>query len=374
MTERKPYLAFFLIGLVGAVLGSFLTLVIAPGYLTRYLPASPVSPAQNHQTIVYRSGEKSNIIEAVKKVEGAVVNIDTISSGTGLFGGDFDKLFEHFFGGELPQKKGAGSGVIIDSNGIVLTNEHVIKDATDITVTLANKKQFKGTVVGRDPTSDIAIVKVDGKDLPSASLGNSDNLAIGEWVIAIGNPYGFSHTVTVGVISAKGRPIQEEGKAFDDLLQTDAAINPGNSGGPLVNLNGEVVGINTAIVPFAQGIGFAIPINTAKDVAEQLRQYRHVRRPFIGVKMQLITPEIARYLNLPMDTGVIIVEVMPGTPADKIGLRKGDVIKSFNGNNVETPDDLTKLIRKNKIGDKFTLKILRHGKEQEFSGTLAEMK
>lgn len=371
MTERKRYLAFFLIGLIGAVLGSFLTLVLAPTYLMKHVSSPPSLPG--HRTIIYKGGEKSSIIEAVKKVEVSVVNIDTISRGSFL-GGDLGKLFEHFFGEELPKQKGAGSGVIVDSSGLILTNEHVIKDATEISVTLVDKRQFKGTVVGRDASSDIALVKVEGKNLPAAALGDSNNLSIGEWVIAIGNPYGFSHTVTVGVLSAKGRPIQEEGKAFDDLLQTDAAINPGNSGGPLVNLSGEVVGINTAIYPFAQGIGFAIPINTAKNVIEQLRQYGRVRRPFIGVKMQLLTPEIARYLNLPVSTGVIIVEVVPGAPAGQMGLKRGDIIKSYNGINVDTPDELTKQVRKGKIGDRFTLKILRDGKEQELSGFLSEMK
>lgn len=355
------------------MIGSLITLSLAPAYFSHYLSQREQPVAQEHRTIIYKGGEKSSIITAAKNVEGAVVNIDTISRNNGIFGGDFDKLFVPFFGGELPQKKGTGSGVIIDADGVILTNEHVIKDATEINVTLADKRHFKGTVIGRDPASDIAIVKVAEKGLPAATLGNSDELSIGEWVIAIGNPYGFTHTVTVGVISAKGRPIQEEDKVFDDLLQTDAAINPGNSGGPLVNLNGEVIGINTAIVPFAQGIGFAIPINTAKNVLEQLRQYGKVKRPFIGVKMQTITPEIAKYLNLPIKAGVIVIEIMPGTPADRIGLRKGDVIKSFNGSNIETPNDLTKQVRRGKIGDKFTIKIIRDGKEQELSGTLAEM-
>lgn len=373
MTNRKLFLAFFLIGLIGAIIGSLITLSLAPAYFSHHLSQKGQSATQEHRTIIYKGGEKSSIITAAKNVEGAVVNIDTISRNSGIFGGDFDKLFVPFFGGELPQKKGTGSGVIIDADGVILTNEHVIKDATEINVTLADKRHFKGTVIGRDPASDIAIVKVAEKGLPAATLGNSDELSIGEWVIAIGNPYGFTHTVTVGVISAKGRPIQEEDKVFDDLLQTDAAINPGNSGGPLVNLNGEVIGINTAIVPFAQGIGFAIPINTAKNVVAQLRQYGKVKRPFIGVKMQTITPEIAKYLNLPIKTGVIVIEIMPGTPADRIGLRKGDVIKSFNGSNIETPNDLTKQVRHGKIGDKFTIKIIRDGKEQELSGTLAEM-
>ncbi len=243
--------------------------------------------------------------------------------------------FEHFFGNgpgfdedspmEMPKQVGAGSGVVIDARGYILTNNHVVDGADKIKVKFADGREVKGTLQGADPKTDLAVVKVDNGSLTPARFGDSERLQVGEWVIAIGNPYGFDHTVTVGVISAKGRGLGAG--PYEDYLQTDAAINPGNSGGPLVSLDGEVIGINTAIKGVGTMIGFSIPSSMARPIAEQLIQTGHVKRPYIGITMQDVTPELQTGLgpNAPQK-GAIVGQVLPDSPAARAGVQPGDVI------------------------------------------------
>ncbi|MDD4363331.1 MAG: Do family serine endopeptidase, partial [Atribacterota bacterium] len=274
----------------------------------------------------------------------------------------------------IPQK-GAGSGFIVDTEGHILTNEHVVHNAEEIKVTLSDGREFIGEVIGSDMTSDMAIVKIDANDLPVAKLGDSDALRVGEIVIAIGNPYGLEKTVTMGVVSAKDRNINagSEGQEYRNLIQTDTAINPGNSGGPLLNTDGEVIGINTAIIPYAQGIGFAIPVNVAKRNLEDLITLGKVRRSWLGVYIQEVTPEIAQQFGLEEAEGVLIGDVIPDSPAEESGLERGDVIVSVNGIEVNNPQELQDAVRDIEIGQQGQLLVKRDGRESTFLVEIAEM-
>lgn len=324
------------------------------------------------------------IAGTVKQVSPAVVNIETeVVERSGIENNPFfnDPFFRDFFGDGFrinprPQiSKGMGTGFITDKSGLILTNEHVIHGASKINVKLQGSSEpVQAEVVGADPELDLAVLRVKGKkDLPSLKLGDSDKINAGDWVIAIGNPYGLDHTVTVGVISAKGRgPVTIGNRQFKNLLQTDAAINPGNSGGPLMDVNGEVVGINTAVNAQAQGIGFAIPINTVKSVIDELVSKGKIVRPYMGVYLQPLDKELASYFNAPGTDGALLAGVSPGGPAEKAGLKKGDIILKINGKNVKTPDDLTGEVKKSKVGTKLVLEVLREGKTKFISLTLAE--
>ncbi|MCS7149765.1 MAG: DegQ family serine endoprotease [Caldimicrobium sp.] len=275
-----------------------------------------------------------------------------------FFGDDF---FRRFFSPPKFRERGAGTGFVLTKDGYIVTNNHVIEGAQKITVKLVDGRTFSGKVVGTDPFSDVAVIKVEAHNLPTLPLGNSDLIRIGEWVIAIGNPFGLTHTVTVGVISAKGRSgigITD----IEDFIQTDAAINPGNSGGPLLNLKGEVIGMNTAIFSRSggyMGIGFAIPINIVKTVAEQIRTKGKVERGWLGVVIQDLTPSLAEELNLKVTQGVLITEVIPESPAAKAQLREKDVILSINGKAVKNASDLRSQILLLKPGTEVELEIMR---------------
>jgi serine protease Do len=291
--------------------------------------------------------------------------------------GPFGDFFERFFKG-MPQGpesrriQGAGSGVIISTNGYILTNNHVVEGAKGITVTLSDKQEYKAKVVGRDPKTDLAIVKIEPKGtLPAASLGDSDQLKVGEWVLAIGNPFGLSNTVTSGIVSAKGRVIGAG--PYDDFIQTDASINPGNSGGPLFNMKGEVIGINTAILPQGQGIGFAIPVNTAKALIPQLESKGKVTRGYLGVNIQSITPELAKALKLKETKGALVADVVEGSPAEKAGVQRGDVIVAYNGKAVEESHSLPAMVGATPVDQEVTVTVLRDGKEQELSLKVAKL-
>jgi len=323
-----------------------------------------------------------NIADIVKKVGPAVVNIDTVTMvRQPLFPFPFfdDPLLRRFFGEEYERftriipMQGKGSGFIISQDGYILTNNHVVGNADKIVVTLVDKRKFEARVIGRDPTVDLAVIKIDAKGLPTIPLGDSDAVEVGEWVIAIGNPFGLSHTVTVGVISAKGRTISAGDRSFENFLQTDAAINPGNSGGPLLNLKGEVIGINTAIIPYAQGIGFAIPINTAKQILDDLIKFGRVDRGWLGVYLQSMTPSLAKGFGLSEPKGVIVAKVAPGSPAEKAGITRGDVILSVDGKEVNSPAELQIAIRSRKAGDKVNLSIWRKGKSLNVTVTLGSI-
>ncbi len=290
----------------------------------------------------------------------------------------FRRFFEDFFGeapGREYRQMGLGSGVIIDAEGYILTNEHVISGADKITVTLSDGREFKGEVKGSDPRSDLAVVKIDARELPVAQLGDSEGLKIGQWVVAIGNPFGFAMqnpepTVTAGVISALhrslGRTIAQD-KDYNDLIQTDAAINPGNSGGPLVNLKGEIIGINVAIFSTSggyQGIGFAIPVNNAKRIISRLREGKKIAYGWLGVTIQNLNQELIDYFKLSGKTGVLVAHVLKGSPAEKGGIKEGDVITEIDGKTINTVRDLLNNVGKIEVGNKIKLFVTRDGKKQ----------
>jgi serine protease Do len=273
-----------------------------------------------------------------------------------------------------PPHRGVGSGVIVDSHGFVLTNHHVIERADEIEVTLADGRAFRGIVIGRDPKTDLAVVKVDAdQELPAARLGDSDNVKVGQWAVAIGNPFGLGHSLTVGVISGIGRG--ELGlSTFEDYIQTDASINPGNSGGPLLNISGEVIGINTAINPIGRGIGFAIPINMAKEVMQQLVETGRVVRGYLGVVIQTLSPELAGKFEVTENGGVLVGDILRGSPAELAGLKRGDVIVDFAGRPVHKMQELQRLVASTRPGTPIRLKVLRDRQEQLVALEIGELK
>jgi len=323
----------------------------------------------------------NSVADIAEKVGPAVVNIDTVRMVTTQLPSFQDPIFERFFGRDFEEfrraipQKGTGSGFIINQEGYVLTNEHVVRKADNIKVTLSDGREFDGEVIGSDVTSDMAIVKIKADHLPSVTLGNSDELRVGEIVIAIGNPYGLQQTVTMGVVSAKGRsiPAGTEGQVYRNFIQTDTAINPGNSGGPLLNIKGEVVGINTAIIPYAQGIGFAIPINIAKKNIDDLINLGKVRRSWLGVYIQDVTPEIAKQFNLTEAKGVLVGDVIKNSPAEEVGIKTGDIIMKVNNEEVNSPEELQDKIRDVEIGKNADIEVMRDGKTINFIVEIVEM-
>jgi serine protease Do len=292
------------------------------------------------------------LISAVEKVSKSVVNIASVRMLQ-------DQMFRIF------PLEGVGSGVVIDEKGYILTNNHVIDDAERLKVTLPDGKVLRGKIVGSDETTDLAVLKVESEQsLPATQLGNSDNLKTGQIVIAIGNPFGLTGgpTVSAGIVSSLNRSIQTRSGVLE-LIQTDAAINPGNSGGPLVNTKGEVIAINTANMPYAQGIGFAVPINTAKSILKELIEKGKVTRPWIGVASMKVTPQLARYYGLPVIDGALIAKVEPYSPADDAGLRKGDIIEEIDGNTVKDPSEIASYVRKKQVNDRLTVTINRYGRQ-----------
>ncbi|WP_252393463.1 trypsin-like peptidase domain-containing protein [Hydrogenibacillus sp. N12] len=319
----------------------------------------------------------SLIAEMVKKAGPAVVRIETKIPARG--GSTDEMLFFGPFPFSVPvpnQPSGSiGSGFFISEDGTILTNNHVIDKASEIKVYMSDRKTpLTAHVVGRDPELDLAVLKVDGKGpFPYLPLGDSDKMDVGDWVVAIGNPFGLDHTVTVGVLSAKGRPLTVEGKQFKNLLQTDASINPGNSGGPLLNLSGEVIGINTAVSAQGQGIGFAVPSNSVREVLNDLLTKGKVSRPWVGIGVQDFTPDIADYLGLPRSTkGALVSQVFDGSPAQKAGLRPGDVIVQFDGKDVADAQTLVDLIQQAKVGEVKKLLVNRGGELVPISVRIGE--
>jgi len=295
--------------------------------------------------------DETPILEVLDKVSRSVVNVSTV------------KLLHHVFYRAVPVK-GMGSGTIIDPEGKILTNNHVVAGAEKIGVTLADGRILEGKVVGTCSTHDVAIIKVKEEKLSSAELGDSDKLRVGQRVFAIGNPFGLAGgpTVTSGVISAVKRSIESPQGVIENLVQTDAAINPGNSGGPLVDIRGKVVAISTAIIPFAQGIGFAIPINSAKTCSNEIIAHGSMIRPWLGVSGLTITSEVASYYGLPIDSGVLVTRVIPGSPADSAGIVPGDVVLEFSGKTMNNVEELVEEIQKRKAGEKVEMLILRNSR------------
>src|SRR5450631_2118321 len=307
-----------------------------------------------------------------KKVTPSVVNISTVSKKMAVqpfF--EMSPMFEDFFGApQYKRNKSLGSGFIISKDGYIVTNDHVVRDAESVQVKLSNDKVYDAKVVGGDPKSDIAVIKINASELPVAVLGDSDKLEVGQWAIAIGNPFGLDRTMTVGVISATGR--SNVGiETYENFIQTDASINPGNSGGPLLNVFGEVVGINTAIVAAGQGIGFAIPVSMAKPVVTQLIQKGNVSRGWMGVTIQPVTEELAQSFGLNQAKGALINGVMAGSPAEKAGIRQGDVVIAFNGSEVKDPSHLQRMVAESGIGKPVKVTVFRDGKPVELTMTLS---
>lgn len=326
--------------------------------------------------------------EVAEKVKPAVVNVKSVKIMKGEeferfhppFGREFpfgEEFFDRFFRPRMPKEfrqQGMGSGVIVDPKGYILTNNHVVEEADEIIVTLSDKRELKAKIVGRDQPTDVAVIKVDAENLPVATLGDSDNIKTGDWAIAIGNPFGLNLTVTAGIISATGR--SRVGIAdYEDFIQTDAAINPGNSGGPLLNLKGEVIGINTAIFTRTggyQGIGFAIPINMAKMVMKSLMETGKVVRGWLGVAIQDITQELAKSFNLSTTEGALVSDVTPNSPAERAGLQRGDVIIEFESKEVRDINQLRNMVAQTPVGKVAKVKVLRDGKPVEVSVTIGE--
>lgn len=315
------------------------------------------------------------VVKSVRKVSPAVVNISSeyeVLRRTNPFSGlGLDPLFDSFFhdflnpGTNRPEKRSSlGSGVIIDGQrGLILTNAHVVEKTATIHVSLNDKQDFEAQIVGIDPDSDLAVLKIDTqKKLPSVDMGDSGDIMIGETVIAIGNPFGFSHTVTTGVVSALNRDIKSEERVFRDFIQIDASINPGNSGGPLLNIEGNLIGINTAIFAKAQGIGFAIPINRAKRIVSDLIQYGKVVPAWVGLTVQNLSDHLVRYLKFDKNYGIIVTHVEPNSPAQKAGVKEQDIILSIGGRKLSHQDDYQSLMKGTSAGDPLKLSVWRRGK------------
>jgi Do/DeqQ family serine protease len=321
----------------------------------------------------------TNIADMVEKVSPSVVNIETsavVSNANDVFFND--PFFRQFFGNNTPKprqnvQKGIGTGFIISTDGYVLTNQHVIDNATTITVKITDSENgYPAKVVGQDYELDLAVLKIDAnREFIPMVLGDSNQIRVGEWVVAIGNPYGLDHTVTVGVVSAKGRPINIENRPYKNLIQTDAAINPGNSGGPLLNTQGQVIGINTAVNAQAQGIGFAISVNTAKDIINDLIQNGKVSRLYMGVLLQAMDANYAASHKIP-NSGIIVSGVVAGGPAEKAGIKKNDVIISLNNTQIGNYDQLQEFLKTQQVSATITVHVLRGGTPLALPLTLVE--
>ena len=324
--------------------------------------------------------------ELAKQADPAVVNISTTQVVKHpQMGPQFRSPFEDFFGDEFFDKffgdgpkrefrsQSLGSGFVINKEGFIITNNHVIENAEEIIVKLSSGKEYEAEIIGTDSRTDLALIKIEADaDLPIIPLADSDQILIGDWVVAIGNPFGLSHTVTAGIVSAKGRVIGMG--PYDNFIQTDASINPGNSGGPLLNIKGEVVGINTAIIASGQGIGFAIPINMAKNIILQLKQKGKVTRGWLGVGIQEVTNELAQSFGLDEKKGALISSVREGDPASKYGIEVGDIIIEFDGKEIKEYKDLPRVVSNTVPGEKVSVKILRNGKEKTLKVVVGEMK
>jgi Do/DeqQ family serine protease len=370
--KSATYLSLLLVGSLGTLVG------------TQLLPTASLAPRPSVAQLPLPGQDPNFIAQAVEQVGPAVVRIDSSRTVQTQSPSIFrDPFFRDFFGGQVPTprsrvERGTGSGFIISSDGLVMTNAHVVDGADTVTVILKDGRNLSGKVLGQDTLTDVAVIKVEAKDLPTVKVGNSDQLRPGEWAIAIGNPLGLDNTVTAGIISATGRNSGDVGVPDKRVgfIQTDAAINPGNSGGPLLNRSGQVIGMNTAIIGGgAQGLGFAIPIKTAQGIADQLIAKGKVDHPFLGIQMAGLTPELKRQINenpgskvrVEEDNGVLIVGVVPQSPAAQSGLQPGDVIKKINDAEVKTATDVQDTVEKTQIGTALQLGVKRNGREQTIS-------
>lgn len=373
-----------------ATAGSYMVLrpQSAPTTATPVVAAQPTAGAAKpvSQLSTAAATNPNFITNVVNQVGPAVVRIDasrTVRDTNQQFGQFSDPFFREFFGQRQPQQqqqpserteRGLGSGFIVSNDGRIITNAHVVEGADTVEVTLKDGRKLQGRVLGVDPVTDVAVIKVDGNNLPVVALSNSEQVQPGEWAIAIGNPLGLDNTVTVGIISATGRSSNSAGIPDKrvDFIQTDAAINPGNSGGPLLNERGEVIGMNTAIRADAQGIGFAIPSNTLQRIADQLASKGKAEHAYLGVQMTTLTPEVKQEINSSPDAninvseerGVLIVDVVNGSPADRAGLKAGDVIYRVNGQDVATAEQLQNVVEASQVGNTLQVELKRNGSNQ----------
>ncbi len=307
------------------------------------------------------SYDENIVLDIIERASKSVVNISTV------------KLIHNIFYQAVPVG-GMGSGTIIDDNGLILTNNHVVGGAEKINITLWNNQVVEGTIAGSSAMQDIAVIKIHAKDLQSAQMGDSDKLRVGQRVYAIGNPFGLAGgpSVTSGVVSAINRTIESDRGLIENLVQTDASINPGNSGGPLVDMNGHVVAINTAIIPYAQGIGFAIPINSAKSITAEITTKGTLQKPWLGIVGLTLTLQIARYYGLPVDHGVLVTKVAYGSPAEAAGMADGDIILRIGNTETRTIEDLVAEVHRRRAGEMVRVYAVRNGGEHFFDLTLSE--
>ncbi len=366
-----------------AIMGFGLLCLIA-GYGASTL-LDPVSTPEA-QTAPALASTPQSFSELAKEASPSVVNISTVKVIKGRdqaplpFGPNdpFREFFDRFFKDQIPKdqrQRSLGSGFIIDTKGLILTNNHVVEQTDEIKVTLSDKSEFSAKIIGRDSKTDLALIRIEAdKPLKPLPLGDSEKLEVGDWVVAIGNPFGLGHTVTAGIVSAKYRQIGAG--SYDNFIQTDASINPGNSGGPLLNTAGQVIGINSAI--FSQtggsvGIGFAIPINMAKDLLPQLKKGKVVRG-WLGVVIQKITPELKEALDLKDEKGALVADVVSGGPAEKAGIKRGDVILSFDGKDIQEMNDLPYIVASTPVGKMVTVEVVRKGQAKTFQVEVGELK
>ncbi len=369
---KKRYLWIPIVLLIGFLLGGITYYLLSKTTSPSYMPFTPRVPG----SILETSRAFSEIVRAVAP---AVVNISTVKTvrrQTAPFDEFFDFLYPFPDGnGRKWKEQSLGSGVIVSPDGYIVTNNHVVEQSDDIKVILYDRRAFRAKIIGADPKTDIAVIKIDAKDLPGIPWGDSDRLQVGEFVLAIGSPFGLSHTVTMGIISAIGRV--DVGIAdYENFIQTDAAINPGNSGGPLTNVKGELIGINTAIFSKTggyQGIGFAVPSNMVRLVMDQLLKKGKVTRGWIGVAIQELTPEIAQKFGLKASAGALISDVVKGGPAFVAGMMRGDIILEFNGKEVSDVGMFRNMVAQSKIGSPVSVKVLRKDREITATVTIAEL-
>jgi len=333
-------------------------------------------------SMLHAFGAPDSFSEVAGKVRKGVVNISTTKIVEQKGMSDFfnDEFFKKFFGDKMPdipehrrpfRSKSLGSGFVIDKDGLIVTNNHVVENADEIIVKLPDEKEFSAEVVGTDPLTDLALLKINpgNETLHPLTLGDSEKADVGDWVVAVGNPFGLESTVTAGIVSAKGRVLGEG--PYDNFMQTDASINPGNSGGPLVNMDGEVVGINTAIIPSGQGLGFAIPVNMLKELLPKLKS-GEVKRGWLGVSLQPINEKLAKTFGLEKSTGALVADVVKGDPASKAGVKAGDIILAVDGEKIEDSKELVNYIGKKSPGEVVNLKIFRNGKTINIEVKLGE--
>ena len=380
---------------IGALAVALVVLFLGGLVVAKEMRNTPVSGDAAAPAMPSVQTVPDSFAELVSKLGPSVVNVNVTRMTEGVSWnapewfehGPFEHFYRRFFDDERRQHRpghapgrrpghfrqhGNGSGVIIDAEGHILTNNHVVERAEDVRVTLTDGREYEARVVGRDPKTDLAVLQVDvAEPLPVATLGSSDSLRVGDWVMAIGNPFGLSHTVTAGIVSGKGRIIGAG--PYDDFIQTDASINPGNSGGPLFNMHGEVVGINTAMVPHGRGIGFAIPIDTAKPLIPQMVATGGVTRGYLGVSIQSISPDLAEALKLDGTQGALVGEVMTDSPAARAGLQTGDVITTFDGKPVSSSQDLPGMVAETPVDRNVTVTVQRQGDSLDLAVTVGKM-